>query len=402
MSTMTTSDLRRFINQELDGSVREVVERELRKVAEGRGGQTRELISRMVGDGAGEIPSRDGSRGVGLAQMLRAVAASKGDPQRASEWARKAGCLESVVRALGATDGSAGGFLVPVQFSQDVIEFLRPMSAVRRLNPNVVSMPSGTTKIPKITTGASASYIGESVNIPMSQPVFGQVILSFKKLAALVPISNDLIRYSSPSVDSVVRDDVVRAMAQRENQAFLRDTGTENTPRGLRFAVASANVSAMTGADNLADIVTNLGRLVLALENNNIPMTRPGWIFGPRTKFRLMTLLNAVSSAYMFRAEMLNGTLWGYPYATSTAVPQNLGAAANESEVYLADFADVVIGESQSLIVDSSTEASYWDGTAQQSAYSRDETVVRCILEEDLVMRRAESGAVLIGVTWGV
>jgi len=377
-----------------------VVEKALRQSLGGGNGQTRELINRMVGDGAGEGLHQDGSRGVGLAQMLRAVAASKGDPQRAADWARKAGCLDSVVRALGATDGSAGGFLVPVQFSQDVIEFLRPMSAVRRLNPNVVSMPSGTTKIPKITT--SASYIGESVNIPMSQPVFGQVILSFKKLAALVPISNDLIRYSSPSVDSVVRDDVVRAMAQRENQAFLRDTGTENTPRGLRFAVASANVSAMTGADNLADIVTNLGRLVLALENNNIPMTRPGWIFGPRTKFRLMTLLNAVSSAYMFRAEMLNGTLWGYPYATSTAVPQNLGAAANESEVYLADFADVVIGESQSLIVDSSTEASYWDGTAQQSAYSRDETVVRCILEEDLVMRRAESGAVLIGVTWGV
>lgn len=305
-----------------------------------------------------------------------------------------------MVKALLASDGSAGGFLVPVTFSTDVVEFLRPMSAVRKLNPNIISMPSGTTKIPKIITGASATYIGESVNIPRSEQVFGQLTLSFKKLATLVPISNDLVRYSSPSIDSVVRDDVVRAMAARENQAFLRDPGSENTPRGLRYAIASANVLAVSGTDILADITTNLGRLVLALEDANIPMTRPGWIFAPRTRHRLMTVMNT-NSAFVFRPEMLAGTLWGFPYAVSTVVPTNLGSGGNESEVYLADFADVVIGESQSLIVDSSTEASYWDGSTQQSAYSRDETVVRCILEEDLALRRDTAAAVLTGVTWG-
>jgi HK97 family phage major capsid protein len=261
-------------------------------------------------------------------------------------------------------------------------------------------MPSGTTRIPKIITGATASYIGESQNIGVTQQVFGQLTLSFLKLAALVPIGNDLVRYSSPSIDAVVRDDVVRAMAARENQAFLRDDGSANTPKGLRYRVASANVLAATGADTLADIVTNLGRLVLQLENANVPFTRPGWIFAPRTRHRLMTLLN-VNSAFVFRPEMLGGTLWGWPFAVTTHVPTNLGVGANESEVYLADFADVVIGESQSLIVDASTEASYFDGTTQQSAYSRDETLVRCILEEDITMRRDISGTVLTGVIWG-
>jgi HK97 family phage major capsid protein len=99
---------------------------------------------------------------------------------------------------------------------------------------------------------------------------------------------------------------------------------------------------------------------------------------------------------------MWEGRLWGFPFAVSTIVPTNLGAGGNESEIYLADFADVVVGESQSLIVDSSTEASYWDGTTQQSAYSRDETVVRCILEEDIALRRPEAVAVLTGCTYGV
>lgn len=97
-----------------------------------------------------------------------------------------------------------------------------------------------------------------------------------------------------------------------------------------------------------------------------------------------------------------DSVLWGFPFAVSTAVPTTLGAGGNESEVYLADFADVVVGERQNLIVDSSQEASYWDGSVTQSAYSRDETVVRAIIEEDLAMRRDVAGAVLTGVTWGV
>jgi hypothetical protein len=97
---------------------------------------------------------------------------------------------------------------------------------------------------------------------------------------------------------------------------------------------------------------------------------------------------------------MLRGTLWGFPFAVSTAVPTTLGGET-ESEVYFADFADVVVGESQNLIVDSSQEASYWDGAVTQSAYSRDETIVRAIIEEDLAMRRDVAGAVLTGCTWG-
>jgi HK97 family phage major capsid protein len=48
--------------------------------------------------------------------------------------------------------------------------------------------------VPKITGGSTAGYVGENANITKTQPTTGQITLTFKKLAALVPISNDLLR----------------------------------------------------------------------------------------------------------------------------------------------------------------------------------------------------------------
>jgi hypothetical protein len=68
--------------------------------------------------------------------------------------------------------------------------------------------------------------------------------------------------------------------------------------------------------------------------------------------------------------------------------------------VYFADFADVVIGEATTLLVDASTEAGYYDGSSQQSAFTLDQTVIRAIQEHDMAVRHAESVAVIKDCSW--
>jgi HK97 family phage major capsid protein len=298
-------------------------------------------------------------------------------------------------KAMAASTATDGGFLVPPQFSQDVVELLRPQSAVRTLGPMVIPMPNGNLSIPKVSAGASAFYQGENSNITQTQLALGNIKLTFKKLTALVPMSNDLLRFSSPAADTVVRDDVVRALAQRENSAFIRDDGTASAPKGLRFWAAPANIITSAGT-SLANMTTDLGAMILSLWNVNTPMTRPGWLFSPRSVNALMTI-QTTTGAYVFRDEMLRGTLWGWPYARNTGVP----GSSTTGEAYLADFADVVIGEAMNLIVDASTEASYVDSTgATVSAYQQDQTIIRAITEHDLGVRRAESVAVNTAMSW--
>lgn len=307
--------------------------------------------------------------------------------------------------AMAATQPVDGGFLVPEQFSQDVVELLRPMSVVRSMVGRTLQMPVGTVNIPKISSGSTAYYQGENTNATKSALQTGNLKLSWKKLVALVPLSNDLARYSSPAADGIVRTDMIRAIAQRENQAFLRDDGTNAGPRGLRYQIATSNLIDVSNVTfTTQTVATDLGRIILQLVNNNVPLTKPGWLFAPRT-WNYLRMLQTTTGAFIYQAEMNNGLLLGYPFKWSTQIPTNLsdhGRTTNggETEIYFADWDDVVIGESMALRVDASQEASYMDGATLVSAFSQDQTVVRAITEHDFGVRRDVSVCVMNGVCW--
>jgi len=221
----------------------------------------------------------------------------------------------------------------------------------------VVPVPTGTTKIPKLASGATAYYVGENTAATKSEPTTGQLTLTFKKLVTLVPMSNDLLRYASPGADAIVRDDVVNAMRVREDQAFIRDQGTDSTPKGLRYWVNSSHIIEANGTVSVVNVFSDLGKLIQKLLEANMPMIAPAWIMAPRVEVFLRTLINT-NGFPVFRDEMNAGTLMGFPFANTTNIPTNLntsGAGSNdESEIYLVDMSQCLIGESMNLIVDAS------------------------------------------------
>ncbi|MCK6444565.1 phage major capsid protein [Elstera cyanobacteriorum] len=331
----------------------------------------------------------------GIGRLLRALAGGRGDPARAADFAAKTWNDGYTAKALAAGVGSAGGYLVPEVQALEVVELLRKASAVRRLGPTVVPMPHGTLLMAKLTGGAQADYLGENTAINPSLPSFGQIRLTARKLAALVPISNDLIRYSAPAADQVVRDDLVTALAEREDLAFLygNPTGTGNDPKGIRHWVLPAQEIASSGA-TVDAMVADLAKLVLALQEGKARMLRPAWIMAPRTLQALMAVRDG-SGHFVFRPELQNGTLNGYPVATSLHVP-----VAPSSEILLVDMADVLIGEATGLLIDASGEAAYPSGGSVIPAFGLDQTVIRCVTAHDLALRHEAAVAVLTGVTW--
>lgn len=401
MPPMTKAELEAMINEITARAVGSTLDERLKEFAAKQQAQFATMLTGQDKTPTTPVPQK----GLFAARVVMSIGGAKlashsGNSMSAAAWAEKQwGKEDPVSKALGATTGAQGAFLIQEQQAAEVIEFLRPNSAVRKLNPIVAPMDQGNITLPKLAGGALAGYIGENANLPKSEQTIGQVKANARKLGVLIPISNDLLRRASPGTDTMIRDDMVGAVAQRSDLAFIRGDGTQFTPRGLKNWILAANVIPANVTVNLANVTVDLGKLVVALANNNVRMLRPGWLFAPRIWNYLMTVRDA-NGNFAFRAEMLTGTLWGWPFQMTTQIPINLGGGSNESEIYFSDFADVVIAEATQLLIDVSTEAAYFDGVNIIAAFSQDQTVIRAIIEHDLVMRHDESAALLSAVLW--
>ncbi|PWE13065.1 phage major capsid protein [Alcaligenes faecalis] len=349
-------------------------------------------------------PREPEAKGAGMARMVLALAAAQGNNQLAAQIAMDRGYGDHVAASLNTLTPGAGGVLVPENLSTEVIELLRPKSVVRKLGARAMPLNNGNLSIPRLKGGAVVGYIGSDSDIPTSQQELDDLKLSAKKLTGLVPISNDLIATSSanPNVDQIVVSDLTSAMGTREDKAFIRDNGSGNTPKGLRYWAPTQNVYAAAQPKPTIDQVSlELNKLVLVLESADANMTAVGWVMAPRTKRFLQALRDGNGKVY---PELDQGFLMGYPVGSTTQIPTNLavGADSNGSEIYLADFGDCFIGEDSHLVIDFSKEATYTDGEGKTvSAFQRDQTLVRVIAKHDFGPRHVESVAVLTDVQWG-
>jgi HK97 family phage major capsid protein len=349
------------------------------------------------------VPAQAAERlepGVMFARITQALIQGNMDQRAAAHWAEQAWGSEGgqIVANLEQSTNTKGGFLVDTAYSRDFIDLLRPRVAVRARGARSVPMPEGNLTIRRKTAGTQASYIGERTNIPTTGVTVGQNAMSAKRLAALVPITNQLLRRASLDVDMMVRDDLREGVAVTEDQQFLRGTGSATAPAGLLHLANAANKIAASATADLQSVRNDLGRLVLALVNANIPMVTPGYIISPRTRMFLENLLDGNGNRAF--PEVLEGRIGRYPYSETTSVPDNLGAATDESEIYFADFAQVMIADTYQVTIAASDVASYNDGTETRSAFQTDETLIRIITEHDTGVRYDKAIAVLQQVKW--
>ena len=319
-----------------------------------------------------------------------------------------------VAKALNTTGVSTGGALIPQAFSNEIIDLLRAETVVRDCEPTIVDMPTGNLTIPRLAAGATAGYQGELDDMSASQETFDDLHLNAKKLTALVPVSNDLLRRASQNLERIIRDDMVQALARREDLAFLLGDGSGNSPIGLLNLCPATNklIAAPFADDSNATILSAVNGVLLGLrltlKNNFCRMIRPRWILTPTTEAFLMGLRDQVGN-FVYKDEMADkGTLWGIPYKVTQQLPTNLSAAtaagstANDGAyIFLADFADVILAETYNMVVDASDVASYKDaGGNLVSTFTRDQTAFRIITEHDFNIRHWASVAVALLPAW--
>lgn len=229
-----------------------------------------------------------------------------------------------------------GGFMVPDEFSNELIEVVRSKSVVMDL-ASKYPMTRDHLLIPRISVGGSIYWeqTGGFTTKTNTDVTFAQLDLAAKTVYGLAYVSTQLAEDSSPDAVSAVQRDLAGALVAGMELAFLEGAGSGADP----ITGVSATGSIGTGAAGAALTADDIADAIATVETSNFA---PNGIVAHPTVKNILRKLKDSSGQYLWadpRAEELP-TIFGVPfYATS-----NTTATAGSRIVFVGDWSQAAVG----------------------------------------------------------
>ena len=229
---------------------------------------------------------------------------------------------------------------------------------VGELGARVMTGLKGNVAIPKLSAQTTnTAFVAEGGAPTEGAATFSNVTLEPRTLASYVDCSRKLMLQSDPSVEAVLRNDIVTQFARKIDSVAINGGGT-NEPSGIIPGVPAGNVVAM-GTNGLAPTYAKIVELIKAVDVSNAMGGNPSFLTNPKVIAALRTIAKQSGGAEgNFIMEAASDIL-GYNIASTTLVPSNLakGTGSNLSAAIFGDFTNVMLGfwSGVDVVVDTSS-----------------------------------------------
>ena len=284
-------------------------------------------------------------------------------------------------RAMAEGTVAGGGIMVPTFLSASVIDAARNAACIMRAGAQTIPMDSSTLKMARVASGPTAAWRAESAAIPTSDLAFEAVTFTAHTLGALCKLSIELFE-DAANADAVIIRALGQALGLELDRAALRGLGSSDEPTGI---LHTANVQTTAVDAVVSHGVFSQAIQKIALENGMANAA----IFSPRTAGDLDRLVDLEGRPLQPFPSFLSLN----KFATNQ-IPSNLGVGTNESEIYVGDFTQCLVGMRTQLVVEASREA----GNGTGSAFSNMEVWIRAYLRADIQLARPKHFCTLTGI----
>lgn len=304
---------------------------------------------------------------------------------------------EEKQRALSTGAIGTGAAIIPPEYLPgEAIDLLRASLVVESMGARVLDGLSGTpVTIPRLAGGAVVFWVAENAAKTPTDQTFEQVVMTPHEAAAVTQFSNRMLMLSNPKVDAMVTEDLLKVIALEVDRAALFGTGAGNQPLGV-VNQPGITVHPLLSGTPSTPIAEDIDEIELALDSANALIGKIGWISHPRFFTTMKAMRDESGGAgtttggWLFRDDIKAGNLDGYKFGKSTQVPINLGAGANESQVFFANWDDMIVGYWGGIEVTVSKQA----GTA----FLNNQTWIRVSVLVDVAVRHPQSFVLVNGV----
>lgn len=287
---------------------------------------------------------------------------------------------EQLVPALASQEGtgSAGGYAVPIQYSQAWLDSIIENSAVLG-RCTIVPMTSNTMVIPgfdasshangELLGGVSGGWIPESGGIDYETPRYRRVKLEARKLAVLTACSSEVLQ-DGISFAAQLESNLTRGMRWMVDRALIAGSGAGqplgllNDPAKIRVDQATSQDAGTIVFENVADM---LGRLHPSC------WERAVWLCNPSCVPQLVQLAIPVGLGGQWVTVLQESSGKFSLLGREVVFSEKCSAVGTEGDIILADLSQYCVGLRQEITIERSAHV----------RFANDEVVFRGITRLD-------------------
>ncbi len=335
-----------------------VINETLKRISDAQGHSRRNAVPLLFGAGGEGDPKKSfGDWCLAVARNDRNYL-EKHYGSRFTEWTTRA--------ALAEASGAAGGYTVPVEFHQQILQIVSEETFIRP-RAFVVPMGSATMLIPYLDVstvqsagvspffgGVQMSWTAEAQTRTETEPQFKQMELKAWELSGYSVSSNVLLQDSVAGLEKFLMTLFARAIAWYEEYAFLQGSGAGKPQGMLGCSAAIAVTRASSNQVGFADVATMWARLLPASWNRAV------WAFSPSVVPQLLQLKDGANRAIFLSIDQgvtkaPNWSLLGRPAIPTEKVP----ALGSRGDLMLLDPSFYVIGDRQQIEIAASEHVNF-------------------------------------------
>lgn len=253
------------------------------------------------------------------------------------------------------TEGTAanGGYLVPEEFANMIVEDKRDVTIMRQLADHM-TITSDTLHLPTLNSRPVANWRSEAAVKATSTATFSELVFTPYSLAVIVGLSQELASDASLGVGGSIVNYIARlmtrALAEKEEAAFWTGNGSGKPTGVMNYSLGSIDAG---GTDS------SFADAIKVIEYQLSQGYRPNAAFvGHKQALARVAKLKDTQGNYLLnRLGAANtATLVGYPMYEQNDLPTDV--------LLFGDFSYYMIVDRQGVTVDFSTEATVGGSSA--------------------------------------
>ena len=245
--------------------------------------------------------------------------------------------FRNISNVLQEGNDQQGGYLVPVEYDNRLIDVLNEENIMRSLATKITT--SGEHKINIAATKPAAAWIEEGGALTFGDATFDQIMMDAYKLHVAIKVTEELLYDAAFNLEGYIIDQFGKALANAEEDAFLNGDG-KGKPMGVFDTTNGGQYNTTTSTVNIsADDIINL---VYTLKR---PYRKSAAFITNDKTLASLRKLKDNNGAYLWQPALTAGEpdrLFGYAIHTSQFAPE---AAAGKPAMAFGDFSYYNIGD---------------------------------------------------------